>query len=317
VQRTLLLIAVAFAPHAGCTDGAPGDCFEREACTPTERASINPDGTTHQFVMDSIHWPTRSFDAEQLGFDLDGDPRCEPDNVLGQLLSGVIDLDPNAAVAESIADGRILHLVEVRATSLDNASGVSVRVYIGIDLDGDPSDNFSGTETFEIDEAVLGVALAGEIIDGALSAELGTVPLQLSLPGVDTPRILLLDAAKMKLTFDGDGVSARLGGSLTEQQVYDSLLRVVWTAMTSTIADDCPNGVCIPRSGGETLIDLFDANGDHRLSLREVRDNDLMHSLFAPDLDLYDADGRHSPRCDGVKDSLSVGVSFTAVPAIF
>ena len=38
---------------------------------------------------------------------------------------------------------------------------------------------------------------------------------------------------------------------------------------------------------------------------------------ISSDLDLLDASGKFNPRQDGVKDSLSVGLGFTCVPATF
>jgi hypothetical protein len=42
-----------------------------------------------------------------------------------------------------------------------------------------------------------------------------------------------------------------------------------------------------------------------------------VQALVGTDVDLFDERGRYSPRCDEIRDALSVAVSFTAVPADF
>jgi hypothetical protein len=325
VKRLLPRFTAALLPLTLCAcldlHESPKRCSDaRVYCEPTVRGPENPEGDTYQFVVDSIHLPEGAVDAQSLGFDLDGDPQCRPDNSLGQILSTVfnwLDTPGNEILADSIADGRIVHLVSVRSTSLADAEGVSVSVYIGVDTDGDPTDNFSGAETFDIDAQIASVSMPGNIIDGVITAELGTVPLQIALPGVDEPFVMSLNAPRLRATIEDGVLEAGLGGSLTEKQVHDELLVVAWTAFDGIIADDCPNGACTPDTRGETLVDLFDTDGDGAVALDEFRTNDLVLLLVAPDVDLNDQAGAHNPRCDGVNESSSVGVSFTAVPAVF
>lgn len=53
------------------------------------------------------------------------------------------------------------------------------------------------------------------------------------------------------------------------------------------------------------------------VSLEELQGSILVQNLLAADLDLFDADGNFHPNSDGVKESLSLGVTFTAVTAFF
>ena len=53
------------------------------------------------------------------------------------------------------------------------------------------------------------------------------------------------------------------------------------------------------------------------MSVDELRNNDLVSSLLSPDVDLFDENGDFNPRTDEVKDALSFGLGFTAVPASF
>ena len=49
----------------------------------------------------------------------------------------------------------------------------------------------------------------------------------------------------------------------------------------------------------------------------KLRENDLISSLLAPDVDLLDADGKFNPRTDMVNDALSLGIGFTGVGGSF
>ena len=61
---------------------------------------------------------------------------------------------------------------------------------------------------------------------------------------------------------------------------------------------------------------LFDENEDGMVTEEELRANALIESTVGnPDLDLFDGDGQFDPNVDGVKDSLSLGLGFTAVGA--
>jgi hypothetical protein len=288
-------------------------------CAELEPGSIDSGGETHVYVVDSVWLAGSACEAQGLGMDLDGDPQCRPDNAIGQILSttfNFFDTDGTETGNELIAQGRMLHLIDVQATSLVDADGVGVRVLVGIDEDRSAADNFSGVEPFAVDTSAASEPMAGSISDGVLTARLGVVPLQIAIPRVDDPVITTLTATRLAMRIDGDAVEGRLAGAVSEQGV-DRLLEAVWIAMAELIAEDCIDGVCEPGSSGEKILDLFDENGDGLLELSELTENALIASLVSPDLDLYDADGRFNPRTDEVKESLSVGVGFTAVPARF
>ena len=55
-------------------------------------------------------------------------------------------------------------------------------------------------------------------------------------------------------------------------------------------------------------------DGDCDITLEEFRNNSAVSSLGAPDINLFDGD-ELGPRSDDTKDSLSVGIAFTAVRA--
>lgn len=292
---------------------------DRGPCEPLEAGTIDP-GTTYQYVIDSVDLPTTSAEASMFGANLDGDRQGRPDNALGQILStiaGALGSDYDAKVRELIADGTILHLVEVRASNLEGAAAVGGRLFLGNDLDEDPDDNFSGDESFAIEPGHPTRPMSGAIINGRLDVSLGVLPLRIGIPGVDEPFTLQLSAARLIADVTAEGLDGRIAGVLSEEQVRDGVLPFLLRSFENSLALDCPDGECVPGSQGELYLELFDADGDGSITLEEVENSSLVSALLAPDVDVFDEDRRLNPRCDGVKESLSLGVGFTAVPAEF
>jgi hypothetical protein len=126
-------------------------------------------------------------------------------------------------------------------------------------------------------------------------------------------------------------VNGIIAGAMTRATMEAVLAPFIHLGLVAAIERDCtdtadgmPPCGCEPGSFGANLIEYFDVlpddplttlDGDCTLTLDEVLDNPLTSLLAAPDLDLFDADGALNPRTDGVKDSMSLGIGFTAVPA--
>ena len=70
-------------------------------------------------------------------------------------------------------------------------------------------------------------------------------------------------------------------------------------------------------TGGCTNPDGSQASArDFTISTCEVAQNSLIQNLLAPDVQIYDSQGRYAPNpANTTRDSLSVGFAFTAVPA--
>ena len=137
----------------------------------------------------------------------------------------------------------------------------------------------------------------------------GVPPSVISLVGV---------GGRMDCEASADGlVSGRFGAALTEEEVNQRLIPAMAAGIDEVMQRDCPDVVCETDSPGEQLATFFDDNEDHRLTVEEFLSNSLISSTFGnPDLDLLDADGDYNPGVDGVKDSLSFGLGFSAVGAV-
>lgn len=320
---------------AGATDAALPDADTADAARPDaaqpDAASIDapqpPEGH-YQYVFDQIFLPTTATLANQYSFNVDSDPIGRPDNAFGQILSTIVassDLDIQAGMNARIASGDVLDLADVEATSLVAADGVHLRTFLGEDADvpPNPADNFSGTETFVIradsptDSDVAGVVTAGHF-------DLGPGELTIELVGfAGEPLVVPLIGARVAGDITADGIAnGKLGGGIPEEKLDEVIIPSLAEGLQASIDAECagaPPNCCPPGSSGETLLDLFDENNDCTITLVELQDNSLISSLLAPDVDLLDSNNGNvfSPRTDGIKDSLSLGIGFTAVGANF
>jgi len=286
---------------------------------PADDQPTPPDTEHYQYVVDSLHFATSPEEALALGVDLDGDAAGRHDNGLGMALAivaGPAAFDLDLETRTLIDSGEILHLIDVKTTSMDRANGVSVTVLHGIDRDGDSSDNFHGDETFDVDPAPGSGTMSGAIIDGNVDVDSGRIPLAVTFPSLDQRFIVHLSAATMRGRIDEDGVTGTLAGAISVDEVRGTVLPLLYAGLSNIVARDCRGGTCVPDSFGETLVSSFDRNDDGALSYDELTGSALLGALLSPDLDLFDAAGNACVHCDGVKDALSIAVGFTAVPAV-
>jgi len=306
-MRTVLLFVPALMTAACFSDSAPG-----------QPDAIDPAGVHHTYIVDSITLPETNADANTYALDLDGDGNTE--NKIGQILALVMSLGDfgqavNTTIAERITAGELIHLFDVQATSLANAERVGWYPFLGADPDGDASDNWPGPETYTA--PVPGEPGAGDITDSVLTAAGGRLPLALILPNTDETIVLQLRAASINADISAGTLSGVIGGAVVGDDIDRVLLPALQLGLQAAVDDSCGTDPCPSNSLGGQILDLFDDNNDGTVSVDELRGDSLVNSLLTPDLDLLDADGDYNPGVDGVNDSLSFAVRFTAVPADF
>jgi hypothetical protein len=71
------------------------------------------------------------------------------------------------------------------------------------------------------------------------------------------------------------------------------------------------------NSAATPILQAFDSNKDNVITVEELEKNPVLMIAVSPDLDLLDASNTFNPGQDGVKDSYSIGLGFTCVPAGF
>ncbi len=171
------------------------------------------------------------------------------------------------------------------------------------DLPPNAANNFSGSGAFDVEAASVGaVPLSGTIAAGDLTAGPGSISL-LFTAGSGAPVTLHLVGGRVRATVSEslmvDGI---VGGGIPEAEVSALLIPAIHQAIAEVVGQDCTGDSCDSGSAGEFLINAYDANNDWSISVAEIE------GLFASDLDLLD---------DGINESLSFGIGFTAVRALF
>jgi hypothetical protein len=74
----------------------------------------------------------------------------------------------------------------------------------------------------------------------------------------------------------------------------------------------CSAGTCKNPDGSCAV------SHDNKIDVCEVASSGLIHNVLAPDVQLFDSAGNYHPNPNNtMKDSLSIGVGFTAVAATF
>jgi hypothetical protein len=334
VQRSsiLFLASAVVLSFAACGGSSSGD-----------DDTVDPAGTSHTYVVDSVLLPTKAGDGAKYGLDLDGDGQV--DNALGQILSalssaaGSGSLDLQGSIDDQVLTANIILLANIKATDLAMANGVALEIFLGANPNpaactdtSDPPDittcgqHLMGTGSFDIDpSSPMDAQIVGKIIGGQFSGGPGTVTLQITLSSVGAPINLNLIGARAKLPGITDGTIGSvaspgiIAGAVTQNDLDTQVIPAVADTVSAQITRDCydmngdplgppPGCGCPSGSTGATVISLFDKDpqgGDCAVTVDEIKNNDLIKTLLAPDVNI-----------DGT-DALSVGVGVTAVKGTF
>jgi len=326
-----VVAVLGVAACGGDSGGGPADASPDAVVRP-DAATVDPTGAHYNFVADSIIMPTSSSEATALGLDIDGDG--DVDNRLGAVvaaLSGGGGGDVNVELQSQIDTGELILLANLQATSLGDAANTGLWVWKGDSPMpapcADATDtvcrrHLDGTGTFTVAAADPEASLiVGAVAGGHVSGGPGFAKLEVPLGFASTPLTLELIGARVEADVSETGfANGRLAGAVTEDYIQSSVLPQLVAIMGDILAEDCTGtspSCCEDGSSGEQIINLFDADGDCDVSITELQQSSLLTSLLAPDVDLLDEEGFYLPNRDGVQDSTSLGVAFTAVPALY
>ncbi|HUQ00927.1 MAG TPA: hypothetical protein VM261_00470 [Kofleriaceae bacterium] len=316
------LVAAAGLGVAGCEQvlGLPDPVLEIDAGM-LGSCETGVGVTSRQFVIDALDAPTTSEERNAASFDIDRDD--QPDNIVFSAISALITAEPafdlQPTVDASLASGHLLQLIEAEL----GAGCAMTMLYEGEDRDMpvNPTDNFSGEESFRVVGNRRG-RMAGTRTGAAVRAETGgQAELRLPLFRGGSPIELPLVEAQVRYEITDDGViEGAIGGAIRSDVVDGVVIPSFAASLQAVVARDC-NGTfpecCPSNSDGETMLGVFDANDSCAIELVEVRDQQFVRSIFAPDVDLYDGPRLAPGRGDGIKDAVSIGIGFTAVNAFF
>jgi hypothetical protein len=335
MKRTIIslfsLVPLAFGACGG-SGTSSGDC------------TASGGSNKAQYVVNSVMVPEQRSDY---AIDLNGDGRV--DNQLGNIIGALTGqgLDVQSGVNMATADGTLVLLMSEASTDAtfqsDNCATSVVQI-------GQSTTNpdFSGTGTFAVDTSQQGGTFNGPIKVGKFSSappattkDPVTVAIELPLVAGATPVLLKVQGAHLQYTVSGGMITGgQLNGGIKSSDVQMSIIPSVADILSGKLMNDnpqtstdmqiasifdnggkadpaCSAGTCQNPAYG-TRPGMCAAAKDNIIDTCEVSTAGLIQNVLAPDVQLFDASGNYAPNAmNTTKDSLSIGLAFTAVGAKF
>jgi hypothetical protein len=279
---------------------------------PTQTAVVMPaTGVEYHFVTNTLQIPTTQEQAQVFALNVDGDPQGKPDNMFGGLFtlltSAVSGIEMQSTLDQAIASGQLVALHEVKADDPLNDSNVSWTIFQGQKTSSPPT--FDGSDEFVLDSAATtNLPIVGSITNGHFAGGPGTAHIQIFFMG----QLIDVNLVGVRLEADVTAqgcVNGKLGGGVTDEEFRAKLLPAIAEGLNLLITTN--------KTGANTLLQTFDSDKSGTITVQELENNPLLMLMISPDLDLLDASGEFNPNQDGLKDSYSLGLGFTCVPAIF
>jgi hypothetical protein len=297
----------------------------------TVPASCGAATASQGYVINSIVLPQS---RTMFSIDLNGDARL--DNQYGNFVGAMTaqNLDQQAVMDARIQSGEGLLLVRQNISngSFTDASCASA------DLEHAQtraSPDFSGNGVFVVDPAARPLSLPGTIAASHFSGSLenptaqDTLAVDLVFAGA-VQRVNLVDPHIAYTITDSGLISGTINGAI---RASDLPFAAIAAGLNASIAANPFS----PQS--KQLLQIFDTGGiaqgscgatcmnpdgscaqkaDGTISVCELSDNSIIKNVLNPDVQLFDASGNLSPNpANTTRDSLSVGLGFTAVKATF
>ncbi len=284
----------------------------------------------------------------QFAIDLNGDGKVDNQygNIVGALSAQNLDLQ--STVDQSLAAGQLVLLFEQAGATLANDACDTLTFAHGNTTAAPP--RFDGTDAFTIDTSHAVTGFVGATSGGTFVsfAPAPNADVMAALPlsfGLGAPISVPLHDVQVRFTRSGDQLfKGQLNGAIRETDVQ--------TMIVPQIAQTLSGEVALGGSSAQQILDLFDTGGtddsanpsgctnsdgspacrnmagpdvgacaragDGVISTCEVATNSIIKNVLAPDVQLFAADGTFAPNpANTMRDSLSVGVGFTAVRASF
>jgi hypothetical protein len=326
-------LTIGCALSIGCSGG--GVFIPRgDGGTSSHDASELGDGgvklKNYNYVFNHLTLPTQRTDY---AIDLNGDGT--PDNQFGAIISALAaqNTQPQPAEDMLISMGTTVYLLVMGSAdpTLMNQTPLEMNVWNGVPTTPD----FSGNGTFTIQGQTAAI-LYGALASGQVSSEdpvttksPQTLSMALALFGGASAVPLPVHGVHVKFhtgTDPSSGAPGLLEGELHGSVKKSELDTVVFPAVAARFTQQIQAD---PSSASSMQIEeIFDTGGctnpdgsqafagDHVISPCEVSMNQIIANLFAPDVQIYNSNGDYAPNpANTNKDSLSLGIAFTAVRA--
>lgn len=280
------------------------------AQTPT--AVVQPaTGIEYQFVTNKLLIPTTQAQTQSFALNIDGDSQQQPDNKFGEMLtlltSAAPGLELQSTLDQAINTGQLVSLHMVKADDPLNDTSVSWSIFLGQKSQSAPK--FDGADKFTLDSATpANSPIVGSLTNSHFTGGPGAARVQMLLLGQSVDVDLIGVRLEADLSAKGC-TNGKLGGGVTADEFRSKLLPAIADGLNQVIKTD--NALATP------ILQAFDSDHNGTITTKELENNPLLMLAVSPDLDLLDASGKFNAGQDGVKDSYSVGLGFTCVPATF
>lgn len=279
---------------------------------PTLPVQVQPQtGIQYHFVTNSLLIPTTQAQAKAYALNLDGDPQQHPDNLIGDLLTLLTTtaqgIEIQSAVDQTVNAGQLVTLHDVKADDPLNDPSVSWLISAGQKTQSPPT--FNGSDKFILDPNLpVNTPIIGSLTNGHFAGGPGTTRIQMFLLGqqVDVDLIGVRLEADVSATGCANG---KLGGGMTVDEFRAKILPTITDGLNLIIKTN--------TTAANAILKAFDSDQNGTITIQELEKNPVLMIAFSPDLDLLDASNTFNPGQDGVKDSYSIGLGFTCVPANF
>ncbi len=280
--------------------------------TPTQTAVVMPvTGVEYHFVTNKLLIPTTQEQAQAFALNVDGDLQEKSDNMFGGLFtlltSSVPGIEMQSTLDQAVTSGQLVSLHEVKADDPLNDPSVSWSIFQGQKTSSPPT--FDGSDEFTLDPAATtNLPIVGSLTNGHFTGGPGTAHIQIFFMGQLVDVNLIGVHLEADVTAQGC-VNGKLGGGVTDEEFRGKLLPAIAGGLNLIITAN--------KTGASMLLQTFDSDQSGTITVQELENNPLLKIMISPDLDLLDASGNFNPNQDGVKNSYSLGLGFTCVPAIF
>ncbi len=293
-------------------------------------------GTRAQYVWNGLMMPMQRADY---AWDLNGDGRV--DNQLGNINAALAGqgLNVQQAADDAVTSGRSITLLDERSTDpgfMSDACAAS-DVYAGV---ATTSPDFSGHGHFTVDGSAEVGAFTGLLRSARFTSEpppaAAQVPVTVRVP-IALFSVVPVDLVGARLSYvraaDGTIHGGQVNGAIRQHDIETKLVPNIAAALNAQVQANPSSSTTMQ------ILQIFDTGGaaspacgatcqnldgscakanDRIISDCEVGTNGIIRNLLAPDVQLFDAAGNYHPNpANTNKDSLSIGIGFTAVPATF
>ncbi|HEY2980433.1 MAG TPA: hypothetical protein VGJ22_04585 [Anaerolineales bacterium] len=286
-------------------------CSGQESTPMPAQAAAPATGIQYHFVTNKLMIPTTREQAQAFALNVDGVSQEHPKNIFGELFalltSAAQGVELQATLDQAVDTGQVVSLHMVKADDPLNDTSVSWSIYLGQKSESAPK--FDGSDIFTLDTATpTNSPIVGSLTNGHFSGGPGAARVQMFIMGqlVDVGLIGVRLEADLSAQGCADG---KLGGGVTVDEFNGKLLPAIAAGINQVTKTDA--------AAANAILQAFDTDEDGTITIQELEDNTLLMIAISPDLDLLDASGAFNPGQDGEKDSYSVGMGFTCVPASF